>query len=229
VPADARDRLLAVTRIPGAVLFTGAVLVLSTACVAVGTALDDGGASSGPQPLVARHDGSLRVNPRLLTLADVRKVPPGSPGRTLFELFFWAQWGSAPNIVAAYDPAVVRAVGVDDLTGAYALRRASLLASQPRITNTVSTSFGATVTVELLRRNEVPDRQSFTLRRIGGRWRVVYDTLLEDGIAAHVQGRETPASATAVPDAAAKAGIFAARRYRTAALHAIGLTPSQRP
>ena len=51
------------------------------------------------------------------------------------------------------------------------------------------------VTVELLRRNTAAARQTFTLRRAGGRWRVVFDTLLEEGIAAYVQNREAPGSA----------------------------------
>jgi hypothetical protein len=178
---------------------------------------------------VPRSDGSLRINPKPLTLDQVRASPKGSPERTLFELLFWAQWGSAPNVVAAYTPEVVRAVGVANLSGAYGQQRATLLSSLPRITSVVTTSFGVAVTVELLRRNTTPAPQSFTLRRVGGRWRVVYDTLLENGLAAYVQTINTPASAKTAPDSAVKAGIAAAADYRTAALRSIGLTPSEAP
>ena len=200
--------------------------------MALGTALDDGG-SAATAPLAVRGDGSLRVDPPPLSLEAVRRAPEDSPARTLLELFFWAQWGSAPNIVAAYLPAVVRALGAEDLAGAYGAERASLLSSRPRIANTVRKRFGVVVTVELLRRNELPARHSFTLRRVGGRWRVAFDTLLEEGIAAYVQTRDTPAhagaGAAAVPDAAEKAGIAAAREYRRIALAQLGLRPPAAP
>lgn len=219
---------MAMSRIPGPVVFIVAMIVLSSASIAAGTALDDRDSNVFTQP-VPLSDGSLRVDPKPLTLEEVRRTPAGSPARSLFELFFWAQWGSAPNVVAAYPPEVARAVGADILSGAYAQQRVTLLSSLPRITSTVKTAFGVVVTVELLRRNAVPARQSFTLRRVEGRWLVVYDTLLEDGIAAYVQNREAPASGKQVPDAAIKAGMAAAARYRSVALHSIGLTPAEAP
>lgn len=219
---------MAVRRVPGPVLFVVAMIALSTVSVAAGTALDDGAEPASRQP-TPRSDGTLPLDPRPLTLEEVARTPAGSPERTLLELFFWAQWGSAPNVVAAYAPQIVRAVGADNLSGAYGQQRAALLASLPRITNTVATRFGVIVTVELLRRNTAAARQSFTLRRVGGRWRVVFDTLLEDGIAAYVQNRVAPGSAQTVPPAAARAGVAAAADYRRVALRSIGLTPSEVP
>jgi hypothetical protein len=210
------------------VLFVVALIALSGASVALGAALGDDGSGAGSRKIAPRADGSLTVDPKPLTLADVRDMPEGSAQRTVMELFFWSQWGSAPNIVAAYSPAVVGFVGVLNLAGAYAGKRASLLASLPRIINTVPTRLGSTVNVELLRRNLPPERQSFALQREGGRWRIVFDTLLEDGLAAYVQGVDTPAFARLPPNRAVQAGARAVRDYRREALTAIGVT-SRRP
>lgn len=190
------------------------LIVVSAGSVIAGTQLDDDEASG--QSLEVRQDGSLKVDPAPLSLRDVRKEQEGSAPRKVVELWFWAQWGSAPNIVASYAPRIVSALSPEDLSGAYASKRASMLATRPRIVNSVTTSAGTTLTVDALRRNASPERLTFTLQRSDGRWQIVYDSVLEEGIAAYTQNlRDSTGKPT---EAAVRAGIEAARAYRRAAL-----------
>lgn len=183
VPSDRdRDRsaLMANRRVA---LFVVAVLLLSVAGVTTGAALDGEKADVAANQLEPRSDGSLEVTPRPLTLADVAAADDGSAARVVLELIFWGQWGSAPNVVAAYAPAVERAVGARDLSAVYAAQRVYLLRGRPRITGTVTRRGEARVAVDILRRKAAPERHAFRLRRVAGRWRLVHDTLLDQGLA----------------------------------------------
>ena len=198
-----------------------ALLVLvSAAGVFAGTQLDDGDSSAASDTRRVRPDGSLTVDPKPLSLADVERQPAGSARRAVIQLWYWAQWGSTPNVVAAYAPAIVTALSATDVAGAYSQKRASMVTSQPRIVDEVKGAGDDTVVlVQALRRNSPPENLSFTLVNDTDGWKIVSDTLLEDAIAAYVQFRNTPdPNSTTVPPSAARAGVEAARRYRTAAI-----------
>jgi hypothetical protein len=194
------------------------VLVAAASAVAVfvGSELDR---EQTPAEERVRPDGSLAVDPKPLSLDDLRALESGSPAEAVIELWYWAQWGSLPNVVAAYDPVVVDRLGAGDIASAYSMQRQSLIASKPRILEEVRGREGTAVSVEALRRNASPTRYSFTLRESDGEWLVVFDTLLESGIAAWAQFDAMPdPDAGTTPASARRAGIRAAHRYRDVAL-----------
>jgi hypothetical protein len=130
-------------------------------------------------------------------------------------LFYWAQWGSAPNVASAYDPAVRRAAGVGNIVGAYSQLRDTLATSRPRFLEITSSAAGAFVSLELLRADAAPARHSFLLQRRDGRWQIVFDTLLERGLANYVASLRSRNSADKLPDrSAVRQGRLAAHEYR---------------
>jgi hypothetical protein len=167
----------------------------------------------------ARPDGSLVVEPRPLTLREVEATEDGSPEEAVMRLWYWAQWGSLPNVASAYAREVVKAVGADDIVGAYGRERPTLVVTKPRIVDSETAPAGTIVTVEGQIRDAAPRPYSFTLRRQGGNWYVYHDTLLEGALQAWVQYRNTPdPSANDIPATAVRAGARAAHRYQTVGL-----------
>jgi hypothetical protein len=192
------------------------VAAASAVAVALGSELDQ---DQTPATERVRPDGSLAVDPKPLSLDDLRRTENRSPSEAVMELWYWAQWGSLPNVVAAYDPAVVARLGADDIASAYSMQRQSLVASTPRIIEEVRGREGTVVSVEVLRRNASPTRYSFTLRDTSGDWLIVFDTLLESGIAAWAQFDAMPdPDARSAPARAKRAGIRAAHQYRDVGL-----------
>jgi hypothetical protein len=188
--------------------------VLALACAGCGTneATSPGTADKAPKQ---RADGRLAVDPAPLTFADIERRPAQSAERAVIELLFWAQWGSTPNLVAAYDPVVREALSTSWIGGAYAMRRPAIAVAQPKVERVEKTDLGTVVTLRVLSRAAPPALHSFTLRRRGAYWRVVHDTFLEDALAAYVQTINDPDPQDAnVPLPAFKAGIQASRRYR---------------
>lgn len=162
-------------------------------------------------------NGKLERTPPPLTLAAVERERKGSVRAVLMELFFWAQWGSAPNLVDPYDPAVVRSLGVRPLTGAFSLLRTQLADAQPRVISTARRNGLAFVAVELASKENEPQRESFLLRRVRGDWKIVFDTLLERGLKSWGEFRAAGRPRTS-PAAAAALGDRVAERYRSAFL-----------
>jgi hypothetical protein len=159
-------------------------------------------------------DGRLDRDPSPLTLQDVRRFPVESPERAVMQLLFWAQWGSAPNVAAAYDPVITDRLGVTFITAPYAWLRPQLVVSRPRIVSHTANARGEFIGVELASKSYPFQRDSFSLRRgAGGRWFVVYDTLAERGLQAMVT--ENTAKNPAKPGhAALAAGKKAAQNFR---------------
>jgi hypothetical protein len=199
-----------------------ALLAVCGGAVYAGSKLDDGSSESADRATTSersRPEGSLAEVPGLMRLRDVRKARSGSASEKVLELWYWAQWGSIPNIIATYDPTVVSEVGASDLAGAYSLQRSYLAAARPELVDESESDGFAFVTLRALRADDKPQSLGFTLRRTGGEWRVVFDTLLESALATYVQYRNTPdPNSRNVPVAAVRAGIEAARKYRLAHL-----------
>ena len=200
-----------------------------TVCIVSGLLLAGCGSSDAPRsdrmvrtgsPDVKQlPNGRLSVQPAPMRLEDVEKLPKDSAEQSVFRLMFFAQWGSAPSIVESYDPAVVAALGLERLTGAYALLRPQLVGSQVRLVSAVRQGRRVFVAVELTSKDLAPQRESFLLTRseagAATAWQIVFDTLLERGLNAYVQGME--AKDPQKPDpAAVRAGSEAASAYRNA-------------
>lgn len=195
---------------------TVAGVLLSVAASGCGTKVDRVGVAQQPSGEV-RADGRLTADPKPLTLKDVDAQPSGSPQRAVLTLWFWAQWGSAPNIIAAYDPKVVERTGQLNVLGAYAAIRQSVLQTRPRIVSVQQGNGVTTVLLEVLSRTSTPARHSFALERVDGKWLIENDTLLEGALPGYVQSITQRTPVGAKPDAAAvRAGLNAAATYRGA-------------
>lgn len=197
-----------------------------TVFVLLAVALGTSGCGSGGNPemvrtgtptVTVRADGTLSANPALLTLDDINRQSAGTPRRAVLEQLFWAQWGSWPDIFEGYAPTIGTLVGRENLTGAYAILRAQLTASKPRFVATRVTNGRATIQLELLTATGAPTHETFVLRRLGGRWLIISDTLLERGLKTYVTQRFDGDIATETPTRrAVRAGIEAAARFRAA-------------
>jgi hypothetical protein len=158
-------------RLPLSLVLLG-ILLLLTAC--------DGG--TGGKSTAA--DGAVA---RPLTYADVAKEGENTPARAVLLLWFWAQWGSSPNVVAMYDPRVVRAVGSPNISGVYAWLRGTLVELRPRIVGNIRTKKNLDfIAVEARSATANPVRYAFLLRRSHRNWLVMHDTLLQDSLPQYV-------------------------------------------
>lgn len=209
-----------------ATALTGAVLL--SGC---GTGSDTNSqmVRTGTPKITQRADGKLTREPSPLTLQDVNRVEAGVR-RTVLEELFWAQWGSWPDIADGYHPQVRSAVGRENLTGAYSLLRAQLASSRPRFASVRFARGRATVQLELLTTTGRPSPESFVLRRVGKRWFIVSDTLLERGLKTFVTQRiDGDAAGLKASRKASRAGIEAAARYRAAYAKAANRKPDPVP
>jgi hypothetical protein len=178
---------------------------------------------SGTTPVVQKADGTLSATPSPLTLRDVGKQPDDSAARAVMQLIFWAQWGNLPAIFNIYDSRIAGTLGVSKIAGSYEYLRPDLLTSRPRIIATQPSGGGEFVSLELTSTRGAPAREGFLLRRRGGAWRVVYDTLLERAlngstIAELAPGDPTPSMS--VRRAAARAAGLYRDAYPSLALAA---------
>jgi len=195
-------------------LLAGAVVavVLLAGCGGSGS---DQMVRSGTVTVQQKADGTLRSTPAPVTVADVEKLPAGSPQQTVARLVFWAQWGNLPAVADLYDRRVIGIVGRSRIVGTYDYVRADLLTSQLRIRGTRPSGSGVFVSAELASTSGPPRREGFLLVRRGGAWRVVYDTLLERAIEGYTITQLAPGDPT--PSVAAQGGATrAAQRYRDA-------------
>lgn len=136
-------------------------------------------------------------------------------------LFFYAQWGSAPNIAALFDPRAISAVGRDNIAGAWLSNRAGLLTQAPRIVGLRATRAGTLATVDLLSQASPPEHESFLFVRLNGRWHVRYDTLTQSWIGPYVQSvvqDQLNPTANVADRRAVTAGVRASRAYLLASL-----------
>jgi len=77
------------------------------------------------------------------------------------------------------------------------------------------TPAGSFVSVELLRADSPPERHSFSLRKRFGKWRIIYDTLLEAGLVNYVSSMRSRNPVGEPPDRAAMTrGHLAVQSYR---------------
>ena len=190
-------------------------MLITAAGMLAGTRLDGDSEAIGE---AVNRDRSLAVDPRPLTLDDVAAGAEGPAPEAVLRTWFFAQWGGLPVVVASYLPAVVDRVGAANVAGAYELQRGLLVSSHPRILAESVTDEGVIVTVEVQRRNESPQQHSYTLTRRHDRWYIVFDTVLEEALAAYAQTQRTPGGEQGDPPAAAvRAGLEAASRFRAAA------------
>jgi len=171
------------------------------------------------------RNGKLTADPAPLTFAQVSDAGRTTPAGAVLSLYFWAQWGSIPNVVSMYDPRVQNALGPMRIADAYVDQRVPLLGTHVVIRDTVTSPLGTVVTVDALTKNFPPSHDSFLLSRRNRRWYVVHDTLLERGLAVIVGAAASRGlSGQAAVRRAQAAGAVAARDYRRLAIRLAGLS-----
>lgn len=168
-----------------------------------------------------RPDGRLDRAPSPLSVADLDKLRPRSAEATVMTLWFYAQWGASPNIVAMYDQRARRALGSGRIASAYSLARPETLAVSPRVVGTRRADRGTLVFVDMYSKEAAPSHESFLLVRRKGEWRVLHDSFLERNVVpvvrSEVQLRVAPRAKETIGEAE-RAGAEAASRYRKAAI-----------
>lgn len=193
-----------------------AVVLATTAC------------SSNHQNSSPRNRSNSAVTSRPLTYSEVTKQGKNTPGEAILLLWFWAQWGSAPNVIGMYDPRVAKELGPGNISGLYMWLRGTLVDLRPRIGTVIRKQNLAFVAVEAETANAPPARYSFLLRRTRGNWLILYDTLLGDSLPGYI-AYKIDGQVSAHPSARARQqGARLADRYRNLFLQAKARIPALR-
>lgn len=111
---------------------------------------------------------------------------PGSPGAAILTLWRFVRGGALPVAVGSYDRSVQRSLGLALLAGALRTQQPSAKQLRAEITGQDKTPAGELLTMNASD-GTVTRTFSFITRKRGGRWLVVYDTLLEDALPAYVR------------------------------------------
>jgi hypothetical protein len=176
---------------------------------------------TGPATPNITADGRLDRAASPLTIAAIEKLPSNSVQETIMTLWFYAQWGASPNIVAMYDPRARTALGSSRIASAYSQARPEVLAAVPRIVGRRRIATRTLVLVDVLSKDAPPSHESFLLVKRFGSWRVLHDSFLERNIVpvvrSEVQLRVAPRATKSVGEAEL-AGSRAAARYREVAI-----------
>lgn len=164
-------------------------------------------------PVRTLEDGRLSIDPAPVTLTDLGSATEGLPSTVLLRLWFSIQWGDEPAILSAYAPVVADRLRPRTVLRAWDVRRGSIIGSRPRNFETTRSGEYAIVTFVVESRSHAPAPESATMIRVGGRWRILHDTMLESALAADAQSRASPGQDP--PSAAAVLrGIQASMRFR---------------
>lgn len=136
-----------------------------------------------------------------LTLAQVARIPQADPASTVMRLWFWAQWGSFPNVAASYDPRVIQIAGPQGFFQVFVIQRSTLLQFHPRVTAVTIRGPTAFVAVVGEAAGVKPYYTSFDLRRVSNVWLITHDTLLEGTLPSAIAGLLDPNPVRTVPPA----------------------------
>ena len=198
------------------------LLLACAAAVFAGSRLDDDGTAprdeGGRSATAESLPGSLASDPPMLTTKDLDAAPRGSASERVLQLWYWGQWGSIPNVVATYDPAVLDTVDAADIAGTYSQQRSYLATTRPELVDETEEQGITLVTVRGLRSDAAPQSFAFNLRQTDGEWHVIFDTLLESALATYVQTQSSSDPDKKPPPSAVRAGAAAALEFRVAHL-----------
>jgi hypothetical protein len=152
---------------------------------------------------------------------DPRLTDPGSPGAAVLDLWRYLQMGAVPVAMLSIDQKAQASVGEAILAGAMASVQGDLKSTKAYVTGTEQTPAGTLVRVAATRPDGGLSTDVFLLRQRGGKWKVVYDTLLTDAIRIHAESLADNRSVPAGKDPSARAvaaGLAATDRYRASAI-----------
>jgi hypothetical protein len=140
----------------------------------------------------------------------------GTPEATVLQLFSLLDLQVLPETPALYSGRVTEVLGARQIVDAFESQVPALLPIRVRVVQQKKVDLGQIVVVRL-NLGDRTARYSFILQREGDRWRIVYDTLLADGLRfqgqLQAQRRIAPRAEQPSPQAV-EAGNRAARVYR---------------
>jgi len=130
-------------------------------------------------------------------------------------LWFWGQWGSAPNVIGSYHPTTVRLLGSVNIGRAYVTLRDTLLTYRPRVVGRHRSGISAFVAVQGEAAGLKSVRVGYDLRLVGSTWLIAHDTLLEGALPDVIAAASDPvAGRTNHPAVYLKRGKDLADRFR---------------
>jgi hypothetical protein len=153
--------------------------------------------------------------------------PSTDPRSSVLSYWRLLQIGAYPAAASGYDTTVVSSTGREDFLQALALQRPGVAAQKPRVTGVHDVTGGKVVQVDARNSAGNGGAYSFTVRRSGDKWVLVYDSLLGDSMSsalANAASQRGEAETVAARRSASVAG-----RYREAALEVLrpaGAAPS---
>ena len=143
-------------------------------------------------------------------------APEGSPERAVLEIWGIFRSASWPALAAAYHPSVVERLGAGDVMDALVLQGGSLQEAPIRRLSARRTKLGSLVTMTLQYQGK-PYEASYLVRKRGGDWEILYDSVLANGLQTYVQSELAALSGRVdqkPTQSAVNAGVEAARIYR---------------
>jgi hypothetical protein len=155
-----------------AVIVAGAVFAIS----GCGRNLDDA--------KVATAD--LTAQQKRLARAGEAFAQPGSAALAVTRFIADVADGAGPAVFDAYDPLVSKAVGKANALGALDSMTDLTRSTLPAVLRTRRTPDGELVVVRLMRTAGGDKDYSFLMRRESGRWRIAYDGIFAEALAAYV-------------------------------------------
>lgn len=172
-----------------------AAVVASAALMTAGCGrdLNDAKVATTGVSLSAEQQAAVRASRALAT--------DGSPASVVMTFVQDLRDGAGPALFPVYDRRIPDRVGKGDVLGALQVMSSLTAGTQPVVTRTRKTRVGELVVVRLLRTQGSDSRYSFLLRRDGPRWKIVYDSLMVQGLQSYVTSRVSRGSST--PSAAA--------------------------
>lgn len=114
--------------------------------------------------------------------ANPRAAPPGSADRAVLNLLRFVQLDTPVLAVDFYHPNVIRALGATTIVNALSTQSAPLLSGKIGRLRDESTRRGKLVTFAFRRPNNQVTTYAFLLRNVEGRWRIIYDSLLQGAL-----------------------------------------------
>lgn len=169
-------------------------LALTLAVTASAALLPGCGSSS-------RSTASDIVQPAPITLADVSQAGVNTAAGAVLRLWLLGEWGAGPAVVSSYAPAAVAAAGgPSQIVAAYGVLQSLMITTHPKVVADVPNPDGTVnVLVAAANAGGPPTRESFILKRFGGKWLVVYDTLLLQGASTDTQQQVDGPAAPSTP------------------------------
>jgi hypothetical protein len=175
----------------------GAALAVAAALAGAGCGRDLDQAKVATSDLNAEQQAALRHS-RLLTAG-------GGPAPVVLTFLRDVADAAGPAAIAFYDRRVRGRVGEANLLGALDVMTDMTKETLPVVVRRRNTRAGLLVVVRLLQTSQVDQRHAFLLRREGGGWRIVYDSLLAKALGNYLLATRSPDPARPTPAARAAA------------------------